>query len=192
MVFPPAPLLRAFHDELFKLVVASWHEFSGSGDTSMEPWKISRERPEEVSWNPPRLSFVIDRHGGTALGSSRAERQQWTLDLERRTARHGQIGFRQLRPNAPKLDVKSLADGVCKAVQEGPSSASPLVSDGVIVWKSDAELTVFHGKIVTGDFQRTVSGRRKRFIAELRMTMQAIGWELAGRAGHWLKFEKIA
>jgi hypothetical protein len=87
------------------------------------------------------------------------------------------------------LDVKLLADDVCKAVQEGQSSASRLVSAGVVVWKSDDELTVYHGKIVGGAYQRTVSGRRKRFIADLKTKMQVIGWELDSK-GRGLTFKK--
>jgi hypothetical protein len=131
---PAGTVPTSISDELFKLVVASWHEFSGSAETTMEAWKISRdEGPNAINWSPPCLSFIIERHGGTVLGSTRAERQQWTLNLERRTADHSQIGFRQLRPSAPKLDVKGIAYDVCKAVREGPSSNSRLVSDGIVV-----------------------------------------------------------
>jgi hypothetical protein len=177
-------------DELFKYVVASWNEFSGSRITKMDPRKILRdEGPEEVTWNPPCLSFVIDRHGGAGLGSTRAEKQQWTLNLEKRTADQMLIGYRQLRPNAPKLDVKPLAEDVCKAVQEGPSSTSRLVSDGIIFWKSDDELTVFHGKIIGGGYQRTVSSRRKRFIADLKAKIELIGWNLVSQS-RGLTFKK--
>jgi hypothetical protein len=176
--------------ELFKLVVASWHELSGSGEASMGPQKILRgEGPEEVTWSPPYLSFVIDRHGGTVLGSTRAERQRWVLNLEMGTADHSLIGFRQLRPVAPKMDVKGLAYAVCKAIEEGPSSASRLVSDGIVVWTNDDALTVYHGKIVSGSYQRTVSGRRKRFIADLKSKMEVIGWTLAS-VGRGLSFKK--
>ncbi len=177
-------------DELFKLVVAGWHEFSGSREASMDTRKISRgDGPEEVTWSPPYLSFVIIRHGGAVLGSTRGERQRWELNLERGTADHAQIGFRQLRPVAPRMDVKGLADAVCKAVGEGPNSASRLVADGVVVWKDDLALTVYHGKIVTGSYRRTVSGRRKRFIADLKSKIEVIGWSL-DLVGRGLSFRK--
>jgi hypothetical protein len=189
---PSGAIQASMIDELFRLVVASWGEFSGSGDTSMGAWKILREEgPERVTWNPPCLSFVIDRHGGTVLGSTRAEKQEWTLNLEKRTANQAQIGYRQLRPNAKPLDVKPLADGVCKAVQEGPSSTSHLVSDGTIVWKNDDQLAVFHGQIVRGEYQQTVSGRRRRFIADLKTKMELIGWELVSK-GRALRFKKTS
>jgi hypothetical protein len=187
---PAGEIPASIKDELLKLVGAGWQELSGSDDTSMDAWKILRgEGPEKITWNPPCLSFVIDRHGGTALGSTRAERQQWTLNLESLTADPLQIGFRQLRRNAPKLDVKALADDVCKAVQEGPTSTAQLVSKAIVVWKNNHELTVFHGKIISGAYQRTISGRRKRFRAELETQMKLIGWELVSR-GHGLTFKK--
>jgi hypothetical protein len=87
-------------DHVLKLVEASWPEFSGSGDTKMAAWKIRRgEGPDDLTWDPPHLSFCIDRHGGTVLGSSRAEKQQWTLNLERLTADHTKSGYQQIRPN---------------------------------------------------------------------------------------------
>jgi hypothetical protein len=156
----------------------------------MGAWKIQRDDgPEDVTWDPPCLSFTILRHGGIEMGSSRAERQLWTLNLDRRTADQMRIGHRQLRPNAQKLDVKLLADNVCTVVREGPGSASRLVSGGVVVWKNAAELTVFHGKIVGGAYERTVSGRRKRFRADLMTKMGVIGWEFVS-AGRGLTFRK--
>jgi hypothetical protein len=187
---PAGAIPASMRNELFKLVAASWHEFAGSDETSMGAWKILRdEGPWDVSWIPPCLSFTIERHGGTVLGSSRAEKQRWTLNLEKRTADHVQTGFRQLRPNAPKLDVKSLADEVCNAVQEGPSSPSRFISDRIVVWKNDDEVIVFHGKIVGGAYQRTVSGRRRRFRADLETKMAVIGWEFVS-AGRGLTFRK--
>ena len=187
---PAGAIPASISDELFRYVVASWNEFSGSRITKMDALKILRDDgPAEVTWYPPRLSFVIERHGGTVLGSTRAEKQQWTMNLEKRTADQMQIGHHQLHPNAPKLDVNPLANGVCKAVQEGPSSHSRLVSEGIIVWKNNDELTVFHGKIVRGGYPRTVSGRRKRFTADLKSKMERVGWNLVLQ-GRGLTFKK--
>jgi hypothetical protein len=187
---PLGPIPATMCDEIFNLVVASWDNFSGSGETSMGAWKIQRDDgPEDVIWDPPCLSFVIERHGGTVLGSIRADRQRWTLNLESRTAGHLTIGFRQLRPNAPKLDVKPLADNVCKAVREGPSSASRLVSNDIVVWRSEDEVRVYHGKIVGGEYPQAISGRRKRLRADLKTKMKVIGWDLVS-VGQWLTFRR--
>ena len=44
----------------------------------------------------------------TACGSSRAELQHWTVDLETKTATLEKFGHRQLSPMQPRLDVEPL------------------------------------------------------------------------------------
>jgi hypothetical protein len=52
----------------------------------MAGYKLSRMK--DATWNPPILEFTIERHGGTALGSTRASLQRWeiNMDCERRVA----------------------------------------------------------------------------------------------------------
>ena len=57
-----------------------WDALAGD-DGGMTSRKL-HGRMEVVLWNPPRLTFYIERHGATVLGSSRAEVQEWTVDLE--------------------------------------------------------------------------------------------------------------
>jgi hypothetical protein len=45
---------------------ASGEMQKGADETSMEAWKI--RRAEDLSWNPPHLSFTIERHGPTVHG----------------------------------------------------------------------------------------------------------------------------
>jgi hypothetical protein len=177
--------------QVLNFIVASWSEFSGCDDTRMDASKIMRDGgPEDVIWNPPNILFTIIRHGATVLGSGSAERQQWKLNLETRTADQSKIGYRRLSPNAPKLDVKYLADHVCKAVLEGPAGASLLVSNGTIVWRNHREVIIKQGKLVGGDNKQTISGRRKRFRTELQTKMAELGWELAS-VSQGLTFKKL-
>ena len=44
-----------------------WDLFGTSDDSSMEAYKLDG-RTEGLSWNPPILSFDIERHGGVAKG----------------------------------------------------------------------------------------------------------------------------
>ena len=56
---------------------------------------------------------------------------------------------------------------VCEAVQQGPSSDCDLVKLGILVWKSDDEIEVKHGRLVPGEgYQQTVTvtDRRRRTI----------------------------
>src|SRR5216684_9323390 len=64
------------------LLAACWNEFAGSGSERMHAGKLARM--EDVRWNPPVLSFRIERHGAMGLGSTRAELQHWRVDLDRR------------------------------------------------------------------------------------------------------------
>lgn len=171
--------------EVLKILGECWAEFAGSTDSKMAYWKVVRDGGAgELAWNPPILSFTVERHGTAVLGSTRAEKQEWKLDLSKKTAHHTVIGFRQMRPTASRLNVKSIATRVCDAVRQGPNSNSDLISRGILVWKDDC-IVVRHGMLIPNDgYQMTISGRRKRFRAELTPLMGAIGWELVdvGRA----------
>ena len=177
---PMGQIPSAKEDEILKLVGECWHEFEGSADSKMEFSKVERDGgPANFTWKQPILSFTIERHGSFVLGSKRAEKQQWSLNIIEGTAQHGVVGFRQMQPKAPALDVKAIATIVCEEVQKGPAKDSDLVSQGVLIWKGHNEITIRHGKLIPADgFNQTVSGRRKRFRADLRAKMKEIGWEI--------------
>jgi hypothetical protein len=84
---------------LSKLLTFCWESFDGSSETSMAAHKIDG-RARGFKWKSPILTFEIERHGGTVIGSTRADRQEWTIDVEKRTARPAMIGYRQLTPRA--------------------------------------------------------------------------------------------
>ena len=71
-------------EELVRLLAQVWPSLAGASDEAMAGWKL--DRMEDVSWEPPLLSFRIERHGGTRLGSTRASMQIWTIDLDAGTA----------------------------------------------------------------------------------------------------------
>jgi hypothetical protein len=83
----------------------------------MTPEKVTG-RMEDVEWALPILTFVIERHGGTVLGSSRAELQQWRLDIDRGTRTLVTSHHRQLKPMRPRLDVTPAAEDLCRLVIE--------------------------------------------------------------------------
>ena len=58
------------------------------------------------------LSFRIERHGGTVMGSTCAEVQFWDVDLDRCTAGIRDVTHRQLVKTAPRHDVKALASAI--------------------------------------------------------------------------------
>ena len=81
--------------DLERLLAACWHEFHGDNGGMTSDKLLGRM--EEVVWEPPILSFTVERHGGTVQGSSRASLQQWRLDLDKKTAWCEERRFRQVR-----------------------------------------------------------------------------------------------
>ena len=58
-------------DHLIPFLQKSWWDLYGAGEGKMGKGKL--ERIEKVSWAAPNLRFILERHGGTVMGSSRAE-----------------------------------------------------------------------------------------------------------------------
>jgi hypothetical protein len=176
--------------EVLKLLEGCFTEFAGSTESKMEHWKIVREGATDMTWNPPVLTFVIERHGATVLGSTRAEKQQWELNFEKKTADHCPVGYRQLYPTARRVNVKLFAAQVYDAVRQGRDSNSDLILKGILVWQNDDTILVQHGMLIPNvGYPRTISGRRKRFRAGLECLMATIGWELVS-VGRWLTFKR--
>src|SRR5437773_808275 len=102
---PPGPVANVATVE--RLLAACWHEFGGD-DGGMEGYKLLN-RMEAVTWNSPILTFRIDRHGETVLGSTRARRDEWKVDLKLLTTKVKTVGRPQVRPRQQRLDVKPAA-----------------------------------------------------------------------------------
>ena len=86
------------------LLARCWDHFLGSGEEGMYGKKLLH-RAEKLSWRPPILTFSIERHGGIARGSKRAEIHTWAVDLERRTACIADRKRTQKFPAAARLDT---------------------------------------------------------------------------------------
>ena len=104
-----AHLDRVGVDGMCGLLREAWPDLEGSDQEGMAPYKLTEDRIEKPAWEPPVLTFVIERHGGTAQGSSRADLQTWVVDLDAGTANPEITGRRQLRPMSPRLDVRAIA-----------------------------------------------------------------------------------
>ena len=66
------------------LLAGCWDSLLLSDRGGMRPEKIS-SRLEKVNWDPPYLTFDIERHGGTVLGSQYAEIQSWKINVQEAT-----------------------------------------------------------------------------------------------------------
>ncbi len=160
---------------LIQVLAPCWKQLSGSGLEAMTAWKL--QRMEGVEWHPPTLNFVVERHGGTVMGSTRAQLQHWTIDADRGTAHcHGSHGYRQLHPRDAPLDVETVIGEVVGHIIEGSD-------DSKLEWLTDRSMVrVLVPEFVTGQYKRTMQGRRKRFRKVLEERLKAQGWvKVSGR-----------
>ncbi len=98
--------------EVESLLAVCWDKFDDSRVGGMTGDKFDG-RMENVQWEPPVLSFDIERHGRiVGGGSTRADIHRWKLDVIKRTASFEQARYRQVRPNAKRLDVNPIAEEI--------------------------------------------------------------------------------
>lgn len=156
------------------LLAEAWRSLRGSRTGGMQAQKI-RGRTEDMAWNPPLLTFSIERHGGTVNGSTRAEIQRWCVDVAAHTAEIASTGRRQLHAMARRVNVKGPAAKIAEAILK--NQESPMLKrypDGRVKVLISAVFP--HGD----DFKQTVSGRRKRFRAALEAVIKEQGWKEVG------------
>jgi hypothetical protein len=166
---PSGPL--AEEEEVEALLVCAWDELDGSADGGMERYKL-RGRIESLTWNPPTLSFQIERHGGTANGSVYAEMQQWEIDCEKGIANYDKFKSRrrQVAAKSSPLKVEPIAKEIANIIRCGKT-------DDRLKWLSSSEAKVLISEIIPNNCcQQTLSGRRKRFYAALQLEVAAAGW----------------
>ncbi len=176
--------------EIVRLLGECWEQMPGTHETAMRDFKLNRA--EQVSWDYPVLSFILERHGGTVLGSTRAELQRWTVNLESGSVGQSVETFRQLTPTAPRLDVKPIVTRVCEAVRQGSGSDCKLTKSGIVSWPDENRVIIKQGVLIPDDgFRQTVADRRRRFRDALIKQMKAQGWELE-RVGRYLEFRRLA
>lgn len=166
---PPGPISDA--TKVQRLLADAWDCLAVPHDGGMKPNKLYG-RMEDVRWSPPILKFVIERHGGTVLGSTRAELQSWSVDVEAGVATQLRDGrFRQLQPAQPRLDVKPLVDAIAAAILRG-------ADDPRLKWSENRKTVHVQIGAVIPDagFQQTTAGRRKRFRTHLSSKLSEAGW----------------
>lgn len=164
--------------ELITALAACWDDLDGSGAESMEHWKLRRmENPE---WNSPVLAFTIERHGGTVLGSTRAELQRWEVNLDTQEASCFSAGYRQVAPTSPRVNFQQVA-----------RELAPLIlsrqDDERLKWRKDGSLQVIMTKVFPGSVAQTLSSRSKRLKEEL---LKILGPEWQVKPGNL--FSRIA
>lgn len=152
-----------------RLLALAWDDLLRD-DGGMRPDKLFG-RMERVVWKPPLLTFSIERHGATVMGSSRAEMQEWTVDVERATASCEKTGYRQLMPRQPPLNVRPLAEEITALILRH-------ADDARIKWQDEETVLVKTGLILPKDsaVKETLAYRRKRLRVALAERLATHGW----------------
>lgn len=172
MGLAPGAALEVGEVEFF--LAEAWRSLRGAREGGMQAQKI-RGRTEDMAWNPPLLTFSIERHGGTVNGSTRAEIQRWCVDVAAHTAEITSKGRRQLHAMAKRVNVKGPAAEIAEAILNNQASDFlKRYPDGRV--KVQISSVFPHGD----DFKQTVSGRRKRFRAALEALIAEQGWKEVG------------
>jgi len=153
----------------------SWDAFDGHDATGMTPEK-SLGRIEQVEWSPPLLTFLIERHGRTCAGSTRADLHRWTINLTDKTATCETVGHRQLRPMATRLHIHPLAEEIANKIVQGQR-------DERLAWQEPGTVRVILSAIFPSGSgcKQTIEGRRKRFKQALIPLLEESGWRQVGR-----------
>lgn len=145
-----------------------WESIPGSDVKSTTADKL--RRAEEVCWTPPILSFKLERHGGTVLGSGRASLHYWEVNTEQPEARIVNTSVRQLSPKAQVMDIEKMANEIATLILNG-------VDDRRVTWLEDRQrVQVNIGEVIPQTNPQTTQGRRKRFRAILASLMSEANW----------------
>jgi hypothetical protein len=154
---------------LIALLSECWDDFEGASAEATSVEKL--RRAESVDWNPPLLTFVIERHGGTVQGSTRAQLHRWTIDLNRITAScDPSYSSRQLYSRDAPLRIEPLVSEVTEHIIGRHESEK-------LKWLSDGStVRILVTKFINGQFQQTEQSRRQRFRKALDRRLQAAGW----------------
>ncbi len=155
----------------------AWDSFIGSDDEST--WSSKIYRAESLQWQPPLLEFILERHGATVNGSTRADKHYWRVNVETGEANIYKRGKRQLEPISRPLKVEPIAEKVADAIinhREEPW----------LTWKDSSRVQVKISLLIPDTNPQTTSARRKRFRSALAELLKIAGWtELKPNSYQW-------
>jgi hypothetical protein len=155
-------------EEVGRLLAAAWDGLDGHDRTKMRADKLWRI--DSPIWQPPCLSFSIERHGATVNGSSRAAVHRWSVDVESMTARIIEEKVRQLTQMDQRLDVGPIAQSLADAIVS--STADTLIKTLKDVTKKlDMDL------VIPATNKQTTGARRARLRRELDAILDPLGWK---------------
>src|SRR5258708_10962257 len=150
-VLNAGPIADADASSVASLLADCWELLSGSDAGGMTADKLMG-RTENLIWRSPLLEFTIERHGGTVIGSTRAELQTWIVNANDGSASLSEGGHRQLRPAARKLNVRPIAAGMATIVQQ-------LREDSRLKWGGENRVSICMAAVIPATNKETTTGR---------------------------------
>ena len=170
----PGPVPPEKYREIVALLSEAWDHLSGGDDQAMAGYKVPRA--EKLHWDPPNLTFRVERHGGTVFGSVYAEIQPWTVNLDEETAHCDYpIGRRQVDRRQATFDTQSVAEELAQKIADG-------ADDPRLRWTKDRKKVQARvSEILPAGSQQTTQGRAKRLRRDLAESLEPLGWRSVGR-----------
>jgi hypothetical protein len=163
----PGAVSEEYVPAVLNALEAAWPLFSGCGEESTFASKV--HRAESLRWEAPLLSFILERHGRTVYGSSRADLHYWQINLDTREAYIIKNSTRQLRPIDRPLKVQPIAEKLADAIVNQRE-------EEVIVRKSPSLVYLKIGQIIPETYKQTTASRRKRLRKALTEALKPTGW----------------
>jgi hypothetical protein len=170
--------------ELAERLAACWDGLSGGAEESMGGGKLIG-RMEDVTWAPPILSFSIERHGGTVLGSTRAEVHRWSVNVDQATAALGTVRRRQVYKMSRPVAVLPIAQEIAELILGGQD-------DPRLKWTEDRQrVRVYLSRALPPSrYKQTAQGRTRTLRRDLKELLKDTGRADAGVYGQAI-FERV-
>jgi hypothetical protein len=165
----PAGSILEGREAILQELADIWSRLPGTRQEKTTPGKLFRA--EELSWNPPYLSFVLARHGGTAMGSSREALHTRTVNADTgestlNTARHRQV--RSMDNRVTSKDMEAIARELLALIEQG-------AKDPRLTWNRNGAVTIVLRAIIEANNNMTRRSRTRRFRAIMEPLMAAAG-----------------
>ncbi len=166
MTMPNGPVQDPLRIE--QVLIACWDELRGSSENRTCADKLAR-RTESMQWEYPWLTFKIERHGATMMGSTRANMNNWRVNVQTGEAQCTEGKRRQIKPMDARLNVMPLAEEMARAIRLGLEAFE-------LKWINTERVKVLTYLLIEGNNAQTIAGRCKRFYKCLDELLQGSGW----------------
>jgi len=166
---PPGSIAAPSHLE--RILASSCHDFEYSNQENMKAGELKNREIEEVEWEPPILSFTIERYRVTLLGSATSERHRWEVNVVTKEAFCNKTGSGRTNPNQPPINVEPIVEEVVRLIKNHQKTEW-------LKWQDDGSVHVVMGKVfpVSTNLNKHLSRQRERFRAKVAESLTTAGW----------------